>query len=80
MSKNYAALSVSPADSASRERLASYLVHAPFTLARIHYNRDAGVVTYDPRASQSSFLNSDSAQRLPPLNALAALTAFDRID
>jgi hypothetical protein len=34
---------VSPHDSPSRERLASYLVHAPFSLARLHYDRDAAV-------------------------------------
>ncbi len=67
---------VSPDDSPSRERLASYLVHAPFALARLHYDRDSGVVTYDPRATQRSFMNSDAPQRLSPLDALAALTAF----
>ena len=67
---------VSADDSAARERLASYLVHAPFSLARLHYDRDAGVVTYDPRASQRSHLNSPAPERFSPLDALAALTAF----
>lgn len=39
---------MSAGDSAARERLASYLVHAPFSLTRLHYDRDTGVVTYDP--------------------------------
>ncbi len=67
---------VSPDDSGARERLASYLVHAPFSLDRLHYDRDAGVVTYDPRSSQNSYPNSTAPQRLSPLDALAALTAF----
>ena len=67
---------VSPHDSALRERLASYLVHAPFSLARLHYDRDARVVTYDPRPLPRSLLNSDSPQQFSPLDALAALTAF----
>jgi hypothetical protein len=72
----YEGHSVSPEDSASRERLASYLVHAPFSLSRLQYDRDSGIVAYDLRASQSSYLDSDSPQRLSPLDALAALTAF----
>lgn len=72
----YEGHSVSPDDSASRERLASCLVHAPFSLARLHYDRDPGVVTYDPPPSQSSYLNSGSPATAPPLDALAALTAF----
>jgi hypothetical protein len=72
----YEGHSVSPEDSASRERLASYLVHAPFSLARLQYDRNSGVVTYDGRALQSSYLDSGSSQRLSPLDALAALTAF----
>ena len=67
---------VSAADSAARERLASYLVHAPFSLARLHYDRDAGVVTYDPPVSQRSHLYSPAPERISPLDALAALTAF----
>ena len=67
---------VSAADSAARERLASCLVHAPFSLARLHNDRDAGVVTYHPRASQRSHLNSPAPERISPLDALAALTAF----
>jgi hypothetical protein len=72
----YEGNAVSPDDSAARERLASYLVHAPFSLERLHYDRDTGVVTYDPRASQYSHLNSAAPQRFSPLDALAALTAF----
>jgi hypothetical protein len=67
---------VSPDDSAARERLASYLLHTPFSLDRLHYGRNAGVVTYDPRTSQHPLLNSPAPQRLSPLDALAALTAF----
>jgi hypothetical protein len=67
---------VSAGDSAARERLASYLVHAPFSLARLHYDRDSGTVTYDPRTSQCSCLNPPAPERFSPLDALAALTAF----
>ena len=67
---------VSAGDSAARERLASYLVHAPFSLARLHYDPDAGVVTYDPRASQPSYLSTPAPEPFSPLDALAALTAF----
>jgi Transposase zinc-binding domain/Putative transposase len=67
---------VSAADSADRERLASYLVHPAFSLARLHYHRDAGVVTYDPRAPSRSHPSSPSPLRLSPLDALAALTSF----
>jgi hypothetical protein len=72
----YEAEGVSATDSAARERLASYLVHAPFSLARLHYDPDAGVLTYDPRASQRSPLNSPAPDRFSPLDALATLTAF----
>jgi len=67
---------VSAGESAARERLASYLVHAPFSLARLHYDRDAGTVTYDPRTSQCSCLNPPAPERFSPLDAPAALTAF----
>jgi hypothetical protein len=67
---------VSAGDSAARERLASYLVHAPFSLARLHYDRDSGTLTYDPRTSQCSCLNPPAPERFSPLDALAALTAF----
>ena len=66
---------VLPDESASRERLASYLVHAPFSLARFHYDRDAALVAYDPRPQRPHF-DSGSPQRFSPLDALAALTAF----
>jgi hypothetical protein len=66
---------VSAGDRAARERLASYLVHAPFSLARLHYDRDSGTVTYDPRTSQCSCLNPPAPERFSPLDALAALTA-----
>jgi hypothetical protein len=62
---------VSAGDSAARERLASYL--APFSLARLHYDRDAGFVTYEARASSRS--NLPAPERFSPLDALAALTA-----
>jgi hypothetical protein len=67
---------VSADDSDARERLASYLVHAPFSLARLNYDRDAGVVTYDPRVSPRSHPNSPAPERFSPLDPLAALTAF----
>ena len=67
---------MSAGDSAAREGLASYLVHAPFSLARLHYDRDAGVVAYDPRPPSRSHLNAQGPERFTPLDALAALTAF----
>jgi len=66
---------VAAADSAARERLASYVIHAPFSLARLHYDRDAGIVTYDPRPSSRSNLSPTAAEQFSPLDALAALTA-----
>jgi len=66
---------VAAGDSAARERLASYLVHAPFSLARLNYDRDAGIVTYEARASSRSKLPAPAPQRFSPLDALAALTA-----
>ena len=62
-------------DSAARERLASYVIHAPFSLARLHYDREAGIVTYDPRPSSRSNPSPTPAERFSPLDALAALTA-----
>jgi hypothetical protein len=54
----------------------SYLVYAPFSLDRLHYDRDTGIVTYNPRPFQNSHLNLTATQRFSPLDALAALTAF----
>ena len=71
----YQGESVSPGDSAARESLASYIVHAPFSLARLHYDRDAGIVTYEPRTPSRWKLQEPSPQQLSPLDALAALTA-----
>jgi hypothetical protein len=65
---------VAAGDSAARERLASYLVHAPFSLARLHYDRDAGIVTYEERPSSRSNLPAPIPERFSPLDALAALT------
>jgi hypothetical protein len=56
-------------------RLASYIVHAQFSLARLHYDRDAGIVTYEARTSPRSNLPSRAAECFSPLNVLAALTA-----
>ena len=72
----YEGQGVSAEDSAARERLASYLVHPPFSLARLHYDRDAGVVTYDPRAPSRAHSSPAARQQFSPLDALAALTAF----
>jgi len=66
---------VAAADSAARERLASYIIHAPFSLARLHYDRDAGIVTYDPRPCSRANPLPTAAERFSPLDALAALTA-----
>jgi Transposase zinc-binding domain/Putative transposase len=71
----YEGQSVVAGDSAARERLASYLVHAPFSLARLHYDRAAGIVSYQARASSRSDLPAPAQQRFSPLDALAALTA-----
>jgi hypothetical protein len=62
-------------DSAARERLASYVIQAPFSLARLHYGREAGIVTYDPRPCSRSHPLPTPAERFSPLDALAALTA-----
>jgi hypothetical protein len=56
----YEGKSVAPGESAARERLASYLVHAPFSLARLHYDRDAGIVTYEARPPRAG-----TCRRLP---------------
>jgi hypothetical protein len=66
---------VAAGDSAARERLAS---HAPFSLVRLHYDRDAGIVTYEARASSRSNLPGPAPERFSPLDALAALTAHIR--
>ncbi len=44
----------SAGDSAARKRLASHMVHVPFSLARLHYDRDAGLVSCEARASSRS--------------------------
>ena len=72
----YEGESVAASDSAARERLASYLVHAPFSLARLRYDRHAGVVTYEARAPSRAHLSSPAPERFSPLDALAALTSF----
>ena len=72
----YQGQGVAACDSPARERLASYIVHPAFSLARLHYDRDAGVVTYDPRPSSRSIPSAASTERFSPLDALAALTAF----
>jgi hypothetical protein len=69
---------VAAGDSAARECLASYIVHAPFSLVRLHYDRDAGIVTYEARASSRSNLPGPAPERFSPLDALAALTAHIR--
>jgi len=63
-------------DSPARERLASYLVHAPFSLARLRYHRDEAAVTYALRTPARCCSNSQASERFTPLDALAALTAF----
>lgn len=72
----YEGQGVSAEDSAARERLASYLVHPPFSLARLHYDRDAGVVTYHPRPPCRRHLSPAARKQFSPLDALAALTAL----
>jgi hypothetical protein len=67
---------VSADDSTARERLASYLVHPPLSLARLHYDRDAGVVPYDPRSPSRSHPFPAPGIQFSPLDALAALVAF----
>ena len=72
---SYEGEGVAADDSAARERLASYVIHAPFSLARLHYDPEAGIVTYDPRPSSRSNPSPTPAERFSPLDALAALTA-----
>ena len=67
---------VAASDSAARERLASYVIHPAFSLARLHYDRDAGIVAYDPRPSSRLNPSPAAPERFSPLDALAALTAF----
>ena len=67
---------VAPSDSAARERLASYLIHPAFSLARLHYDRLARIVTYDPHPCSRSIPSPAHPEQFSPLNALAALTAF----
>ena len=76
MNIRYEGEGVSAGDSAARERLSFYLVHAPFSLARLRYDRDAGAVTYEARAFSRSHLSSPAPERFTPLDALAALTPF----
>ena len=64
---------VAVGDSAARERLASYLVHAPLSLARLRYDRHAGMVTYEARAPSRAHLSPAAPERFSPLDALAAL-------
>jgi hypothetical protein len=66
---------VAAVDSAARERLASYVIHAAVSLARLHYDRDAGIVSYDPRPCSRRNLSPTAAEPFSPLDALAALTA-----
>ncbi|MGA2262413.1 MAG: hypothetical protein ABSH28_13380 [Acidobacteriota bacterium] len=44
-------------------------------VARLHYDRDAGIVTYKPRPSSRSNSPAPAPERFSPLDALAALTA-----
>jgi hypothetical protein len=67
---------VAASDSAARERLASYVIHPAFSLARLRYDRDAGMVSYDPRPSSRLAPSPKAPERFSPLDALAALTAF----
>jgi len=72
----YEGSGVADTDSHARERLASYIIHPAFSLARLHYDRDADIVTYDPPPSSRSNPSPMLADRFSPLDALAALTAF----
>jgi Transposase zinc-binding domain/Putative transposase len=69
----YEGQGVAASDSAARERLASYIIHPAFSLARLHYDRDAGIVTYDPRPSSRSIPSATAPEQFSPLDALAAL-------
>jgi len=72
----YEGQGVAAADSPARERLASYIIHPAFSLARLHDDRNAGIVTYDPRPSSHSTAAAAATERSSPLDALAALTAL----
>ena len=52
------------------------MVHPAFSLARLHYDRDAGIVTYDRRPSSRSIPSATAPEQFSPLDALIALTAF----
>ena len=52
------------------------IIHPAFSLARLHYDRDAGIVDYDPRPSSRSNPSPTAPERFSPLDALAALSAF----
>ena len=67
---------VAASDSLARERLASYVIHPAFSLARLHYDRDASIVTYDRRPSSGAHPLPTAPERFSPLDTLAALTAF----
>jgi hypothetical protein len=53
-----------------------YIIHPAFSLARLHYDRNAGIVTYDPRPFSHSIGLAAATERFSPLETLAALTAF----
>jgi hypothetical protein len=72
----YEGQGVSAGDSAARERLASYQVHLPFSLARLPYDRDTGIVACEARACSRAKLASPAPQRFSPLHALAAPAAY----
>jgi hypothetical protein len=72
----YEGQGVAASDSPACERLASYIIHPAFSLARLHYDRNAGIVTYDPRPFSRSIGSAAATERFSPLDALAALTAF----
>jgi hypothetical protein len=46
-------------------------LHASFSLARLHYDQDAGIATYQPRPSSHSNMPAPAPQRFSPLDALA---------
>jgi len=60
-------------DRAGLERLARYILHAPFSEARIAYNRQARTVTYYPKNKKGTDDHALPATR-PALDWLAALT------
>ncbi len=59
-----------------RKYLECGMVHPAFSLARLHYDRDAGIVTYDRRPSSRSIPSATAPEQFSPLDALIALTAF----